>query len=233
MLTVQGELEKALAKLTGDEINTVGSGRTDSGTHARMQVVHFDFAKDPDRYPWVNALNAHLPEDIQVYEAFEAPHDFHALLSAERKQYVYYVQNSERKPLFRRDYCWHVKEPLGLNWLNEASSHLLGTHDFSSFQNTGTDVPNTTRTLFRASWKNLGPEGLIFTIVGDGFLKQMVRNIVGTQIELTWRGGQPADILKVLQACDRGQAGLTAPASGLFLNWVKYPPHLDNQCRKL
>jgi tRNA pseudouridine38-40 synthase len=231
--TVQGTLEKALQKLTGHACTTVGSGRTDAGTHARMQVVHFDLAKPADSYPWVKALNAHLPESIQCFGAYSAPEEFHALLSAESKTYDYYIQNSSLKPLFRREFCWHVHTPLDLVWLNDAASLLIGTHDFASFQNSGTDVPSTIRSLSKAYWQQMDSQTLSFRVQGDGFLKQMVRNLVGTQIELFRSGCQPSEILKVLQAQDRAAGGPTAPATGLFLSKVKYPNHLDNRCRKL
>lgn len=233
IVTVQGELEQALEKLTGLDCQTVGSGRTDAGTHARMQVIHFDIDKPANSYPWVNALNAHLPESIQVFDAFEAPEDFHALLSADSKVYDYYIQNSELKPLFRREFTWHVRSPLDLDWLNQASSLLLGTQDFASFQNAGTEVPSTTKTLFEASWSQVDSQTLRFRVKGDGFLKQMVRNLVGTQVDLFRSGVQATEILKVLQAHNRAAAGPTAPATGLFLTSVKYPNDLDNRCRKL
>ncbi|NQY99033.1 MAG: tRNA pseudouridine(38-40) synthase TruA [Bdellovibrionales bacterium] len=231
--TVQGCLEQALLKLTGQNCLTVGSGRTDAGTHARKQVVHFDIDKPADRYPWVKALNAHLPESIQAFEAFEAPDEFHALLSCQSKTYDYYIQNSELKPLFRRDFVWHVRKPLTIDWLNRCASHLVGTHDFSSFQNAGTEVPSTVKTLYLAKWQQIDSQTIRFRASGDGFLKQMVRNLVGTQVDLFRSEAQPTEILKVLQAQNRSQAGLTAPATGLFLTSVKYPSHLDNRCRKL
>lgn len=231
--TVQGELETALFRLTGQSVRTVGSGRTDSGAHARRQVVHFDWSEASDRFPWVRGLNAHLPADIQVVEAFEAPMEFHALLSATSKIYDYYIQTGFLKPLFRSDTCWHVRAPLDLIWLNDCAKELVGTHDFASFQNTGTDVPSTTRTIYKAEWRQQGRQMLNFRVEGNGFLKQMVRNLVGTQVELCRSGAQPIDILKVLQGRQRSSAGSTAPARGLFLTQVKYPKDLDNRCRKL
>jgi tRNA pseudouridine38-40 synthase len=231
--TIQAALELALLKLTGLELSTVGSGRTDAGTHARHQVVHFDFPEEAEKYPWVRALNSKLPEQIQVFEAYEAPSKFHALLSAQAKHYIYYLHNSPLPPLFRRRYTGWQKAPLSLEWLNETAKMLVGRHDFRSFQNTGTDVPSTVRTLFRAEWLKTGPQTIEFHVVGNGFLKQMVRNIVGTQIDMAIKKHPTHEFLKIFQARDRNHPGPTAPALGLFLHQVSYSRELDNKCRKL
>lgn len=231
--TIQGALESAILDLTGQTVASVGAGRTDAGTHARHQVVHFDFEGKADKFPWAKALNARLSQQIQVVNAYEVPSEFHALLSAEHKHYVYYVHNHLLPPVFRRDYCWWVKHSLDEDYLNENSFHLLGTHDFSSFQNTGTDVPSPVRSLSRAEWVRTGPNTLEFHIEGNGFLKQMVRNIVGTCVNNAFTGAPATDMLKVLQGCRRELAGPTAPATGLFLNSVSYALKLDNKCRKL
>ena len=231
--TIQGTLESALKDLTGQELSTVGAGRTDAGTHARHQVVHFDFDGPAERFPWRKALNARLPEEIQIFASHEAPTEFHALLSAEHKHYIYFIHNHELPPVFRRNYCWWVKHPLEDDYLNESCSHLLGTHDFSSFQNTGTEVPSTVRSLSRAEWIRTSPNTLEFHIEGNGFLKQMVRNIVGTCVNNAFTGAPASEMLKVLQGQKRELAGPTAPASGLFLNSVSYALKLDNKCRKL
>ncbi|MCB0407989.1 MAG: tRNA pseudouridine(38-40) synthase TruA [Bdellovibrionales bacterium] len=232
-MTIQNALEEALFSLIGIKPSTVGSGRTDAGAHARQQVVHFDFDGPTNKYPWVNAINSKLPQQIQLFEAYEAPLEFHSLLSAEKKEYVYFIHNAELPPVFRRDFCWWQRRPLDVAWLNTASKFFVGEHDFKSFQNTGTLVPSTIRTVFLANWTQISPQTLKFRIIGNGFLKQMVRNIVGTLVELSFQKREPIEILKVLQAQDRGAAGQTAPAQGLFLNRVSYPQKLDNKCRKL
>ncbi len=231
--TIQGTLEAAIRELTHQTITSVGASRTDAGTHARHQVVHFDFAGEAQRYPWVKALNARLPDKIQVVDAFEAPEEFHALLSAEHKHYCYYIHNHPLPPVFRRHFCWWQRLPLDEGWLNDTCSHLLGTHDFSSFQNVGTDVPSSIRSLSRAEWIRTSSCTLEFHIEGNGFLKQMVRNIVGTCVNNALTGAAPSKMLKVLQGGQRKLAGPTAPATGLFLNSVSYALKLDNKCRKL
>lgn len=231
--TIQGVLEKALKDLTGQDLSTIGSGRTDAGTHARHQVVHFDFEGPADRYPWVKAINSRLPEEIQVFEAYDAPDEFHALHSAEHKHYIYYICHSPLPPVFRRKYCWWQKHALDEDWLNQTCENILGTHDFKSFQNTGTEVPDTVRSLSRAEWVRTSPHILEFHIEGNGFLKQMVRNIVGTCVSLHRSGADTSELLKILQGKDRSLAGPTAPATGLFLNSVSYALKLDNKCRKI
>lgn len=230
--TIQGELEEALLQLTGENFKTIGSGRTDSGVHARHQVVHFTF-NEPDKYPWVKALNSLTGEQILVKAAYAAPSEFHALASARKKTYSYYIQNSSLRPLFRRQYCWWQRRPLDLQWLQAAAKLVQGKQDFKSFQSQGTPVPDTVREVFSAKWYLHPGELLEFRITGEGFLKQMVRNLVGTQIQLHLKGAKPSTLIDILKAKSRQAAGLTAPAHGLFLNSVEYPPELDNQCRKL
>lgn len=231
--TIQETLESAINDLTGQIVTSIGAGRTDAGTHARQQVVHFDFDGRADKYPWIKALNARLPEEIQVFKASETPQEFHALLSAEHKHYAYYIHNHELPPVFRRNFCWWQRFPLNEEYLNESCFHLLGTHDFSSFQNTGTAVPSTIRSLSRAEWVRTSPNTLEFHIEGSGFLKQMVRNIVGTCVNNAFIDAPSSEMLKILQGRRRELAGPTAPATGLFLNSVSYALKLDNKCRKL
>jgi len=230
--TVQGELEKVLAKILDRPVTTIGSGRTDAGVHAREQVVHFDMEKNPQNFNLLNALNGLLPKGITATECFLAPSHFHALHNAREKTYKYYILNSPQPNALNQRFCLWERRPLKLQWLRTASEYLLGEQDFAAFQNTGTPVSHTTRKLTQAQWSQDG-SNLQFSLTGNGFLKQMVRNIVGTLMDLHLAGAPASDLAGVLAGRDRSRAGTTAPPQGLFLHAVSYPPDLDKECRKL
>jgi len=233
--TIQGALEEALGKIYAQPVKTVGSGRTDAGTHALGQVAHFEAPKTlKGEERLMRALNSLLPENIVVKKAWLAPEDFHALFAARRKTYIYRIWNSPvRSALWRERALW-VPQPLNLARLNEISQGLVGEHDFKSFQTTGTAVKTTIRSIEEARWKALSGEHLIeFRIRGNGFLKQMVRNLVGTLLHLERNGGGAEELKAIFDARDRQKAKTTVPAHGLYLYRVEYPPALDNKCRKL
>lgn len=239
--TLQATLEAALSKVFNDTIKVQASGRTDAGVHAEAQVLHFNVpcdsndkpVKDPSTMNLVRSLNALTPASLAVKKAWMAPDDFHALHSAERKTYRYQIHNSTVPHPHRNRYTSWFKKPLDINKLNGLSEVLLGTHDFKSFQTSGTPIKNTVREISKAQWTQPEPDLLHFHITGTGFLKQMVRNIVGTVLYLHQNDGTPAQMKDILVAKDRQAAKQTAPAEGLFLQSVEYPSSLDNQCREL
>jgi len=236
--TVQGTLEAVLSQIYSEPIGVIGSGRTDAGTHAVGQVVHFEAPKilaKEERL--VRALNSLLPDSIAVKGAWLAPDEFHSLASARRKTYIYRIWNHPiRAPLWHNRALW-VPTPLDLNLLNALSQSILGSRDFKSFQTTGTPVKSTVRTVDLCRWIAKTPHLLEFHIRGNGFLKQMVRNLVGTQLHLERNQTPAGDHLKQLQdifnALDRRAAKTTVAAHGLYLYKVEYPAALDNKCRKL
>jgi tRNA pseudouridine38-40 synthase len=214
-------------------MSVVGSGRTDAGVHAEGQVAHLRTTRPIEKYDLVRALNSNLPDSIGIQKAWLAPADFHAQQSAQSKTYRYQIHNSPiRDPLRARYSTWFWK-PLDLNRLNALTECLVGTHDFKSFQTGGSEVKTTVRTLTEAHWHMIGPDWVEFRITGTGFLKQMVRNVVGTLIHLEQYAQGPEEMTAILQACDRQAAKTTAPAQGLHLHEVHYPPELDNRCREL
>lgn len=219
--TVQGLLEETLSKLHNQPIRVIGSGRTDAGTHARHQVAHCDLPKPPQKL--VYALNRLLPQGISVTAAQEVPPDFHALGSAKEKTYIYRIWNRETpSPFLSETSLWHPY-PLDAQKLNSYAQVFLGTHDFKSFQTKGTPVPDTTRTLFQSQWIWKGPHLLEYRVTGDGFLKQMVRNLVGLQLYALRKNWDSQALKAVLAAKDRSEAKDTAPAHGLILWKVHYP----------
>lgn len=231
--TVQGQLEHALQSLLHEPVRLIAAGRTDAGVHAIAQVAHFTTHKTIERYNLVRALNTLTSSDIVVREAWLTPEEFHAQISAHEKTYKYLIYNHPIPSAFRARYATWIPRPLDPQQLQALSTPLLGEHDFQSFQTKGTEVSSTVRQIHQIQWKANNNSNLEMTIRGSGFLKQMVRNIVGTLLDLSFKGGTEADVERILKARDRCAAGTTAPPEGLYLFKVFYPPELDNKCRKL
>lgn len=219
--TVQDELEQAVEKLTQARPNTNASGRTDAGVHALGQVVHFYTNSDHPPDVFVRGLNAHLPRDLRVLEAYDVPQAFHATLDARSKRYRYVIDNGPVHSPFQLRYGWYVPRPLDEARMQRAGAALLGRHDFHSFE---TEWPNRTssvRTIFDLAVTRHDAQVWI-EVEADGFLYNMVRTIAGT---LSWVGSgkRPESwVTEVLQAEDRVEAGPTAPPQGLFLLRVRY-----------
>lgn len=218
--TIQGLLEEIFSKIYNQPIRILGSGRTDAGTHARQQVAHCDLPHVPENLRY--KLNRLLPEGVVIRRVSEVEADFHALASASGKTYVYRVWNSPVPHPFLSETSLWVPKPLQIDRLNEYASVFLGTHDFKSFQTKGTPVPSTTRTLSLSEWVQRRPGFLEYRVHGDGFLKQMVRNIVGLQLYAHRKELSQEDLRQILKAKDRRAAKDTAPAHGLILWKVHY-----------
>lgn len=223
--TVQGEIERVLAKITGETIAAVASGRTDSGVHALGQVVGFQTRTWIDNASLLRAINAELPEDITAFDVSSAPDDFHAIRDAVRKRYRYVIEDSRVPDVFARKYLWHVRKRLDVEAMQVAAQALVGQHDFTSYQTSGSSRLSTVRTVHELLVERQPSERtdrVIVEVEADGFLYNMVRNIVGTLV-VVGRGTRPISWPgEVLAARDRRKAGMTAPAQGLFLLWVKY-----------
>jgi tRNA pseudouridine38-40 synthase len=223
--TVQGELETAIARITGERPKCVASGRTDAGVHALGQVVSFMSPTYLDPTVLAKALNAELPEDMLVFEISEAPLGFHALRDAVRKRYRYIIEDGRLRDLFERKYVWHVWQRLDVEAMAEAARPLVGTHDFASFETAGSPRLTTVRTVLDLVVERRTGERtqrIVIEVEADGFLYNMVRNFVGTLVAVgKGRGGVgwPAEVLALR---DRTQAGMTAPPQGLFLVGVEY-----------
>lgn len=230
--SIQQTLESALKSILNEGVAVSASGRTDAGVHAKAQVCHFDTSRRlPRDLCW--ALKSKLPTSIAARGAWLAPLDFHSTLSAQAKTYQYYIWNHNRPTALMNRYSWWIRKPLDLAELNQSTLGIIGQHDFASFQSVGTPVAHTVRQIYAAHWKSVRPGLIVFEVKGSGFLKQMVRNIVGTLIDFHLKGQDHEKIQSVMEKCDRRFAGPTAPAQGLFLKTVYYSKELDRRCVKI
>ncbi|WP_058305702.1 tRNA pseudouridine(38-40) synthase TruA [Gracilibacillus massiliensis] len=221
--TVQGKIENVLTKMhKGKAVRVIASGRTDQGVHAVGQVIHFDTDLEIPLVNWKKALNTMLPDDIEVVDIQLATEDFHARFDVKEKEYRYFVLNSDKRDIFKRNFYYFVKDKLDLKAIQLAANHFLGSHDFTSFCGTNTNVKgDKIRTVTNISVEQSG-DNIIFKVRGTGFLYNMVRIIVGTLLEVGLNKRNPDDILQIISQKDRSQAGNTAPAQGLYLWEVSY-----------
>lgn len=220
-LTIQEAVEAAIAGITHINAPVIGAGRTDAGVHALGQVASFRIDRDMTPREWTRALNAHLPESIVVRSAMPMPETFHARHSAKGKLYDYRILNRPERPAIERDYCWHIHQPLDDIAMSKAGMALIGSHDFSSFQTQPTDNDDPVCHLQRFTVFREG-DRLRIAAYADRFLKQMVRSIVGTLVEVGLRKRTPESLRTILEARNRSAAGKTAPPQGLFLVRVDY-----------
>lgn len=220
--SVQGRVQKALAELLGQPIQVMAAGRTDSGVHARGQVIAFDSPRQlPMKAYWMG-LNGLLPDDISVVRAEEVRPDFDPRRWSEGKRYRYLVSNRRTRSPLRRLTHWEIFQPLALEPMQEAAKSLLGRHDFTSFRGAECQAKTAVRELRKIEVSGVVGDELSFTFEGTAFLRHMVRNLVGTLMEVG-RTRQPATwVAQVLAARDRNKAGPTAPAQGLCLEEVFY-----------
>jgi tRNA pseudouridine38-40 synthase len=232
--SVQGVLEAALSRLEGAPVTVQGAGRTDAGVHALGQVASVRMASPHPTGTLHRALNAQLPGTIRVLAVDDAPPDFHARFSARSKTYRYLLSTAAVASPFVRSYVWHLPERLDVEAMQQAAAALVGTYDFAAFQSTGSVVGSTVRTVERSDLvvhddtaMGRGTGGLsgpllAYDIAGTGFLRHMVRAIVGTLVDVGRGRWPPAHVVALLGGGTRGQAGATAPAHGLFLVRVDY-----------
>lgn len=221
-VSIQAHLERALFELTGETVRVEGSGRTDSGVHARAQVAHFDTEARMAADKFAVAMNMHLPADIRVLYSEECDPAFHARFSAKQKQYAYTVQIGAHADVFSRFITLHLHNVPDFDAMQQAASMLLGTHDFSAFKCAGRDVDSAVRTIYQSEWTKNGAFWT-YSVTGNGFLYNMVRIIVGTMLEIGSGKRPVSDIKKALASGKRSDCGATAPAHGLTLMRVCYP----------
>lgn len=226
-ITVQQVLEDALSRITGEYVVLAGSGRTDSGVHARGQVVSFATGCGIPAANLKRAMNSILPPDITVIASQEAEEGFHARFSAKWKRYCYrIVLNNDYDP-FIRNYAWQMQNTkLNIETMNMAAGFLLGTHDFSFFRSSGSVQSSPVKTIYKAVWKEKAPGDLLFVIEGDGFLYRMVRNIVWNLAETGLGKKSPQQFKEELDRAERHFKISPAPPQGLYLDYVGYTEYL-------
>ena len=232
--TIQGTIESVFKKIFKEHIAITGAGRTDTAAHAFEQSAHCDIPSSALRnLSLQKAINSLLPPDICIRRIWIVPPTFHALHSALRKKYVYLLFTNPQPNVFKHEFMYWYPHHINLEKLQAMSRIIEGRQDFKSFQNSGTTVKSTIRTVYSARWLLLKKSILSFQIEGEGFLKQMVRNLVGTQLELSKKQQAVQKLKEIFLSKDRASAFKTAPACGLYLYKVYYPPHLDRECKKI
>jgi tRNA pseudouridine38-40 synthase len=219
--TIQSALERAVSTFLGKATRVIGAGRTDAGVHALGQVANFFCDEAPDLHRLRRGLNALTPADITVLDVKIVPDFFDARRSGRSRVYQYYILNRPTPSPFYVNRAWHVREPLNLSSMYEAIRCLEGEHDFSSFRAAGCDAVHPVRKLYHAELEQRG-DLFVFTIEATAFLRHMVRNILGTLVEVGRGLRTPKSFTELLEARNRTLAGPTAPACGLFLAKVKY-----------
>jgi tRNA pseudouridine38-40 synthase len=232
-VSIQALIEEALLPLEGRRLPVAGSGRTDAGVHALGQVASLELTHPISPADLVSALNARLPADVRVLAAEVAADGFHARFSALRKTYAYRLYNAPLADPFERNRSWHVPQRLDIEAMRRAVPSIVGTHDFAALVGSGSDTSRTERTVDRAELRLEGTllgslraagggEVLVLTLSGGGFLRHMVRNLVGSLVEIGHGKRSPKWLADLLASRDRRQAGPTAPACGLYLVTVEY-----------
>jgi tRNA pseudouridine38-40 synthase len=222
--TVQAELNQALAHILRYPVDTIGSGRTDTGVHARQQFVHFDTAEAiADTQYFMYRLNACLPEDLAAYRIFAVSPQANVRHDAISRSYEFHIHR--QKNPFLHTLSYHYNYPLNLDKMNEAAQILLNYTDFESFSKVKTDVDHFECTISEARWEEKG-KYLIFHITANRFLRGMVRTLVGTMLDIGREKTEIADFEKIIQARDRRKAGRIVPPEGLYLTAVRYPKEI-------
>lgn len=221
--TIQGAIEAVLHRLFNQPVRIRVAGRTDTGVHATGQVLTFTPPKPLDLRRFQHSVNALLPPDIAFKHIEEVPNTFNPRRDAIRRTYQYRIWNQQwRSPLWAR-YSWHIPYPLDIDAMNRAASLLIGDHDFSSFRGSDSEDRTPQRTIFHSTVRS-DDQFLLYDIEGRSFLRHMVRNIVGTLVDVGRGAITVDDFACIFAACDRTHAGLNAPPQGLCLVAVKYSP---------
>lgn len=219
--TVQGTLRDAVNRISGETTSIVAAGRTDAGVHALGQVIHFRLQKEFTPLRLLRALNGVLPPDIRVLKLVIVPPDFHAQKHAKKKRYEYRIYNGPVLSPFLNGRVYHVVHPLDYDAMQRACRLFSGSHDFSGFAAASTTVKSRQRTIFLSRLLKKGHR-LVYQVEADGFLHHMIRNIMGTLVQIGKGQRPPDDISSILKSRDRRHAGPTAPAHGLYLVRIWY-----------
>ena len=220
-LNIQGEIEQAIKEITGEDVELIASGRTDSGVHSLGQVANFKTNSNIEIEKVAIAINSKLKKSIVIKKAEEVSEDFHARYSCKGKKYRYIINNSQQGTAIYRDLECHIPQKLDVEKMRKAIKYFEGEHDFKGFKASGTSSKNTIRTIYKAEIKQEG-ERIIIELTGSGFMYNMVRIIAGTIVDVGLGRIKPEEIPRIINLKDRNKAGKTLPAHGLYLVEVYY-----------
>ena len=220
-LNIQGNLEKVISDLTKEEIEIIGSGRTDAGVHALGQVANFKTNSNIPIEKFAIAINSRIKQCIRIKKAEEVDERFHSRYNCKRKTYRYIINTSETGSAIYRNLEYNIKMQLDVKKMQEAVKFFVGEHDFSAFKSSGTSSKSSVRTIYNAKVEQDG-ERIIIELTGNGFLYNMVRIISGTLVEVGLNKIKPEDITKIIESKNRQNAGKTLPPCGLYLVSVEY-----------
>lgn len=218
--SVQETLNKAFSVLLQSEINLMGAGRTDTGVHAKEMYAHFDFEASIDIPNLVHKLNSFLPKDIVIHDIISVHDDAHTRFDATKRTYEYHIH--QFKNPFLDELSWYFHQPLDINLMNEAAKLLFNYTDFECFSKVNTDVNTFDCTIFEAHWKRGENDQLVFTISANRFLRNMVRSIVGTLVNVGLHKITIEDFVQIIESKSRDKAGFSVPAHGLYLTQITY-----------
>ena len=220
-LNIQGNIEKVISEITKEEIELIGSGRTDAGVHAIGQVANFKTNSNIPIKKFAIAINSRLKKSIIIKKAEEVPERFHSRYNCKKKTYRYIINNSDMGSAIYRNLEYNIKMPLNLENMKKASKYFEGEHDFSAFKASGTSSKSSVRTIYSADVKKEN-ERIIIELTGNGFLYNMVRIISGTLVEVGLGKIRPEEIEDIIDSKNRQMAGKTLPPYGLYLLEVNY-----------
>lgn len=220
-INIQGEIERAIYNITKEEVDLIGSGRTDAGVHAWNQIANFKTNSNISIEKMAIAINSQLKNSIVVKKAEEVDERFHSRYNAKRKTYRYVINNTEYGSAIYRNLEYHFPIKLNVEKMQEAAKYFEGEHDFKAFKSSGTSGKNSVRTIYKAEVKTDG-ERILIELTGNGFLYNMVRIISGTLLDVGLGKIEPSEIEDIINSKDRTKAGKTLPAHGLYLVKVNY-----------
>ena len=221
-LNIQGEIEKAIKQITGEEVDLTASGRTDAGVHALGQVANFKTNSELPIEKFPIAINANLKKSIVIKSAEEVEERFHSRLTCKRKTYRYVINNSKYGTAIYRNLETHIPMKLDIQKMQQAVKYFEGEHDFKAFKSSGTSSKSSVRTIYKAEVIDAGNERIYIELTGNGFLYNMVRIIAGTLVDVGLEKIEPEDIKEIIKSQKRENAGKTLPPQGLYLVRVEY-----------
>ena len=220
-LNIQGEIERAIEEITGEQVDLYGSGRTDAGVHSLGQVANFKTNSKLPIEKVAIAINSKLKKSIRIKKAEEVSENFHSRYNCHKKKYRYIINNSSHGSAIYRGLEYHVSQKLNVEEMKKAIKFFEGEHDFKAFKSSGTSSKSSVRTIYNAELKQNG-ERIIIELTGNGFLYNMVRIISGTLLEVGLGNIKAEDIPNIIESKDRKMAGKTLPPHGLYLVEVMY-----------